>query len=600
MFTIKNKKTEPGAMKFRQQCNFYIQEMLELYLKGKYDRLSERFIEKLTDFEQNTLLKMSWSAQFFINSFVETFLYLFVKPDYILNNKYFEQLIKLNPVISNIVAMSEYRNTDAQLSLLPNYKKDWIKILILYSSRNTIKLDYKLLFDADNYFFSLWYTTYFLVGSFPSLLMNENVICHLNKVNELNFSGHNRTDAYYISTYYSHDNGQIVKQKINDWIKDSFKDIEIINKPDKIKIAILSAHWKKDNVIYNTVYKYIEALKDDYDLTLIHLGPPKNDLDLSIFKDFKNIELKKNSLDLTPILNNNYALAYYSDIGLNSESVYLSNLRIAPVQITNYGHPVSTGGSCIDYFIGGSEVELLSSSYNNYSERLVLIPGIGAYSFYPSYSKTNLSNPNKEFIVACSWSSYKFNSKMLNNLAKVVQRSSKKVLFRFFPAIEMTKRNNFLPFENELKMLIGQNCVEVIPHKKHEEYARLIQESDIVIDSYPFGGYNSLVDALYLSKPAVTYEGEKAFNRYPSALLKRLGLHELIATNDEEYVDKILHLIENDSYRANVKNKMQNTNLKGTIFDTDEAKYFKKAIDYLILNHDKLKNENSKIPVVID
>jgi hypothetical protein len=34
-----------------------------------------------------------------------------------------------------------------------------------------------------------------------------------------------------------------------------------------------------------------------------------------------------------------------------------SNLRLAPVQVTTYGHSSSTHGSAIDYFIGGEEVE---------------------------------------------------------------------------------------------------------------------------------------------------------------------------------------------------------------------------------------------------
>jgi hypothetical protein len=34
-----------------------------------------------------------------------------------------------------------------------------------------------------------------------------------------------------------------------------------------------------------------------------------------------------------------------------------SNLRLAPVQVTSYGHSSSTHGSAIDYFIGGEEVE---------------------------------------------------------------------------------------------------------------------------------------------------------------------------------------------------------------------------------------------------
>ncbi len=42
---------------------------------------------------------------------------------------------------------------------------------------------------------------------------------------------------------------------------------------------------------------------------------------------------------------------------MHPADVVFSNLRVAPVQVTSYGHSSSTHGSKIDYFIGGADVE---------------------------------------------------------------------------------------------------------------------------------------------------------------------------------------------------------------------------------------------------
>ncbi len=44
-------------------------------------------------------------------------------------------------------------------------------------------------------------------------------------------------------------------------------------------------------------------------------------------------------------------------VGMHPVDLIFSNLRLAPVQVTTYGHSSSTHGSAIDYFVGGEEVE---------------------------------------------------------------------------------------------------------------------------------------------------------------------------------------------------------------------------------------------------
>ena len=60
-----------------------------------------------------------------------------------------------------------------------------------------------------------------------------------------------------------------------------------------------------------------------------------------------------------------------------------------------------------------------------------------------------------------------------------------------------------------------------------------METGDLSADSYPFGGYNTIVDSLFLGKPVVTWEGTKLYNRAAAALLLRLGLADFISTGPE-------------------------------------------------------------------
>ena len=48
---------------------------------------------------------------------------------------------------------------------------------------------------------------------------------------------------------------------------------------------------------------------------------------------------------------------------MHMANIFLCNLRLAPVQVTSYGHPASTHGGLVDYVIGGEEVELWEAKH---------------------------------------------------------------------------------------------------------------------------------------------------------------------------------------------------------------------------------------------
>ena len=148
-------------------------------------------------------------------------------------------------------------------------------------------------------------------------------------------------------------------------------------------------------------------------------------------------------------------------------------------------------------------------------------------------------------------------------------------------------------------MLAG-DYVEVMLALSYADYMAAMETVHICIDSYHFGGCNTVADGLFLGKPTVTWEGDKWYNRIGSQMLRLAGLKEMAASSEEEYLEIALRLINDDDYRAEMEEKVRTADLENTVFGTQDAKYFQKAIDYLIANHERLQQDPDRTPIRIE
>ena len=580
-------------------------ELLDLYFRQEFDKLSEKFIHVLEHFENNTYFNLSSNAQYFINVFLKNFFYFFTQPDYILTDPHAIRFIQLNPTISNLVSMSTFKTTDAYLELLITQTNNFVKVLALYSARNTVKIERDLIFDVNPYFACLWYSSF--CELYRSGLVNKEAYQNLRE--HIIYKDDKLTDFYNISEIYlgatyidgSFDRG--IKKIINQSIQKSTfcAATSIRNTPNAKKIAVITGAWFAGHSVYQNFSEFVKSLLPDYELTLVHLGRISYNLDSSDFKEVKYIHIDHQSLNIDSIRENEFMMVYYPDVGINPPSILLSNFRLAPIQICSTGHPVSTIDSEIDYFISGADVELTECAEENYSERLILLPGFGAIYNLPTYHRRNIEKTQSEFIINCSWVSQQFNYTMLYILQEIINKSEKNILFRFFVggSESLIHKNGFIPFAKDLKSMLGKDHFELIPKKPYDEYMALMEEGDICLESFPFGGSNSAADSLYLRKPLITFEGNKWYNRIGSQMLRAVGLEELIAKSAEDYTRLTLRLIHDEQYRLKIQEELKQVDLNKTIFNSDSKTSFKKAVDFLIKNHEKLKLESSRKPILI-
>jgi len=66
----------------------------------------------------------------------------------------------------------------------------------------------------------------------------------------------------------------------------------------------------------------------------------------------------------------------FTEVGMDAVTYTLAFSRMAPIQCTTWGHPLTTGSPAIDWFIS-SELMETAESDGHYTERLARLPNLG-------------------------------------------------------------------------------------------------------------------------------------------------------------------------------------------------------------------------------
>jgi len=79
--------------------------------------------------------------------------------------------------------------------------------------------------------------------------------------------------------------------------------------------------------------------------------------------------------------------------------------------------------------------------------------------------------------------------------------------------------------------------VEFVGRCSRQEYLELYHRLDIVLDTFPYNGHTTSLDALWMGVPVVSLCGEQPVSRAGLSQLSNLGLPELVAHSEDQYVE---------------------------------------------------------------
>jgi predicted O-linked N-acetylglucosamine transferase (SPINDLY family) len=83
---------------------------------------------------------------------------------------------------------------------------------------------------------------------------------------------------------------------------------------------------------------------------------------------------------------------------------------------------------------------------------------------------------------------------------------------------------------------VMENRLDLVKPCPWSEYTQLFEKIDIALDSFPCNGMTTTCHSLWMGLPVITHTGSRIVSRASSSLLHAVGLPELVARSEEEYV----------------------------------------------------------------
>jgi len=331
--------------------------------------------------------------------------------------------------------------------------------------------------------------------------------------------------------------------------------VTIIGKLDRNRYNVYFASFYPFESIQGIIAKvFMERIKTNY----IYLGETLSNARL-VLETYK------------------FDVIVYPDIGMKLLPSLLAYSRIAPVQITTWGHSETSGIDTIDYFISSEYFENMNTTsshqpQDNYTEKLILFKSLG--TFYISPHKLFIeNNPKyinkiKQFktkneyglskennIYACLQTFYKITSEFEECLARILELDPNGIILlsNTFPYCKShLMRIKQIVGDEKIKRIIWIGSIE------KDEYLNIISISDVCLDPFPFGGFNTSYDAFDYNIPVITM-GNCNFlhGQFTSGLYRKMGLDECIVSNPEEYAKLASQIGINEKLRHKINRNIE-------------------------------------------
>nr|WP_275974410.1 hypothetical protein [Argonema galeatum] len=258
------------------------------------------------------------------------------------------------------------------------------------------------------------------------------------------------------------------------------------------------------------------------------------------------------------ILADRLHILVFPEIGMDSQTVKMAGLRLAPVQCTAWGHPVTSGIPTIDYFLS-SELMEPENAEEYYSEKLIRLPNIGVAYPKPedipvlTKNRADFGLPDDAVLYLCCQAPFKYLPQHDYIFAEIARRVSQ-AQFIFLRG-ELLKKRLERAFG-----AVGLNsedyCVFLsIPTRP--DYLMINLLSNVFLDTLSWSGGNTALEAIACNLPIVTCPGFFMRGRHADSFLKMLGVSDTIADNEAEYIDIAVNLGLDPVWRRDISERIK-------------------------------------------
>ena len=247
--------------------------------------------------------------------------------------------------------------------------------------------------------------------------------------------------------------------------------------------------------------------------------------------------------------------------------VSLFKNRLAPKQISWLGYCNTSGLDNMDYLIADKNL-IYEDEKNSYSEKIIYLPNI-----WNCHSGLNLvRSPSvppflkEKNITFGSFNNFnKINDRVINVWSQILLKvKNSKLILKSSLKID----KSFLKKEFEKYGVI--DSIIFLEKRKLESHYNLYKKIDIALDTFPYNGVTTTFEALAMGVPVITMKGYNFNSRCGESIIKNLGIEDLIANNEDDYILKSQKMANNKNKLLELRKNIFNISHETPLFNTKQ------------------------------
>ncbi len=338
--------------------------------------------------------------------------------------------------------------------------------------------------------------------------------------------------------------GQFVEKNLIEYPYNQI--IQLSNKKNKkINLGILSADLKTGHSItffLKTIL--LNYNKDEIDIYLISNQKDFTKVSTEITNlVFKTIDISQLSdLDALNKIRNLNLDIMIDVMGYTSRNrIGLFKNRIAKKQVIWMGYCNTTGLKNMDYIISDQNL-IYANEKDLYAEQVLYLPEI--WNTHCGFDFEREENPppliKNNFITFGSFNNpSKINENVIVCWAKILKNIKNSKLIIKCPS----DKQQLIRIKKSLKKKsILDSVIFHTSFDNKRDHLNLYKKVDIALDTFPYNGVTTSFEAIWMGAPVLTMAGYNFNSRCGASINKNLGMEQLIAKDENEYISKAVDL----------------------------------------------------------
>lgn len=258
--------------------------------------------------------------------------------------------------------------------------------------------------------------------------------------------------------------------------------------------------------------------------------------------------------------------------------------RPAPVIVNYLAYPGTMGSSAYDYILGDKVVTPFEHQ-DAYSECIVQLPD--SYQCndatrsvaLPLLTRAEVGLPESSVVIAAFNNVKKITPSIFGAWMQILAQVPTAVIW--LVCRETTARHNLRKSARQHgidpERLVFTSDAPLEQHMSRHHLA------DFFLDTYPYNAHTTASDALWMGLPVVTLRGESFASRVAASLLTSVGLTELIATTQSEYIQLAVRLAHAPECLAHYRTYLSKTRTLSPLFDSKRyARNLEQAFSFMV------------------